>query len=153
MKNLKFVVLILFSGISFFGFSQEGSHYNLDKNIALESYDLVSYFELDKPLKGNSEFQVNYKGGIYLFANAKNKKAFENNPEDYRVVYGGWCAYAMGKNGDKVEIDPLTYKVIDGELYLFYNKYLINTLDKWNKNEKELQQQADKNWQEIIKID
>lgn len=153
MKNFKTLFLILFTGLSYTGFTQEAVHLNLNKNIALDSYDLVSYFKMEKPLKGKVEFKVRHNGGTYLFANAENKKAFENNPEEYPVIYGGWCAYAMGENGAKVDIDPLTYKIINGELYLFYNKYFINTLEKWNENEKELHQQADKNWQEIIKTD
>lgn len=151
MKIFRILVLVLFSCLSFLGNAQEKEHLNLDKNIALDSYDLVSYFKLDKPLKGKKEFQLKHNGVLYYFSSDENRTAFENNPKAYEVVYGGWCAYAMGKNGKKVGVDPLTFKIIDGKLYLFYNKYLTNTLEKWNDDEKQLHEKADKNWLEIIK--
>lgn len=55
----------------------------------------------------------------------------------------------MGDYGEKVEVNPKTFKIIDGKLYLFYNSLLNNTLKSWNKNEKKLKTQADKNWKAI----
>lgn len=151
MKNFRILILSVFVFLSLIGNAQEANHLNLDKNIALDSYDLLSYFTMDKPLKGKKEFQFKYNGAQYYFSSEENRAAFENNPKAYEVVYGGWCAYAMGKNGEKVAIDPLTYKIIDGKLYLFYNKYFTNTLEKWNNDEIQLKDKADKNWLEIIK--
>jgi len=37
---------------------------------------------------------------------------------------------------EKVEVDPGTFKIVDGKLYLFYNKFFNNTLKSWNKDEK-----------------
>jgi hypothetical protein len=48
--------------------------------------------------------------------------------------------------GEKVEVDPSTFKIVDGKVYLFYNKYFNNTLTDWNKNEKVLHTNADKTW-------
>ena len=79
----------------------------------------------------------------------ENKEAFKNAPARYEPQYGGWCAYAMGNDGSKVEIDPETFKIVDGKLYLFYNKYFTNTLKSWNKQEPELKKKADQNWQKI----
>ena len=55
----------------------------------------------------------------------------------------------MGKSGDKVEVDPETFKILNGKLYLFYNKYFNNTLKSWNKDEVNLKAKADANWQKI----
>lgn len=57
----------------------------------------------------------------------------------------------MGSTGEKVEVDPETYKIIAGKLYLYYNHLFNNTLKTWNKNEKELKNKADANWQKIDK--
>ncbi|MEQ9146669.1 MAG: YHS domain protein, partial [Cytophagales bacterium] len=54
-----------------------------------------------------------------------------------------WCAYAMGVDGSRVKIDPKTFKIVNGELYLFYNFNFTNTLKKWNENENELKAKAD----------
>ncbi|WP_315815832.1 hypothetical protein [Paraflavitalea speifideaquila] len=51
-----------------------------------------------------------------------------------------------GSKGEKVSIDPKTFKVLDGKLYLFYNKFFNNTLTSWNKDEVNLKREADKHW-------
>jgi hypothetical protein len=41
---------------------------------------------------------------------------------------------------------------MDNKLYLFYNAWGINTLDKWNeKGAGTLQEKADVNWKTIVK--
>lgn len=129
---------------------QTEGHNNLNKKgVALSGYDVVSYFNQKNPIMGSKEYSLKKGDAIYYFANAENKEAYLNNPEKYPVVYGGWCAYAVGLTGEKVEVDPLTYKIIDGQLHLFYNKFFNDTLDKWNKNEAEFKKNAEKNWKKI----
>jgi len=123
---------------------------NLDKGYAVEGYDLVSYFKKAKPSKGKENFKVNYKGVMYLFTDNNNKNEFLKSPDKYLPQYGGWCAYAMGEKGEKVEVDPETFKIINGKLYLFYNKFFNNTLDSWNKNESVLLPKANENWNKFI---
>ena len=127
-------------------------HLNLNNdNVAVQGYDLVTYFE-QNPQKGNkSSFVYSYKNVLYYFVSQKNKEIFIKNPVKYLPAYGGWCAYAMGDTGKKVEIDPETYKIVDGKLYLFYNKYFTNTLKYWNEDEKNLKEKANINWLKIIK--
>ncbi|HZE82850.1 MAG TPA: YHS domain protein, partial [Puia sp.] len=67
----------------------------------------------------------------------------------YEPQYGGWCAYAMGKDGSKVEVDPGTFKIVNGKLFLFYNRFFNNTLKTWNKDEDHLHKNADNNWQKL----
>ena len=69
----------------------------------------------------------------------------------YEPQYGGWCAYAMGTSGEKVKVDPETFKIIDGRLFLFYNAFFNNTLNSWNKDEKNYHTKADQNWKTILK--
>jgi len=78
-----------------------------------------------------------------------DKEEFKKNPSRYEPQYGGWCAYAMGKDGSKVEVDPETFKIIDGKLYLYYNKFFNNTLKSWNKDEPNLKAKADVNWKQF----
>lgn len=123
--------------------------YNLSSSgLAIDGYDPVSYFT-GKPVEGDKKFNVTSNGVVYYFANAANRDKFKSNPSAYEPQYGGWCAYAMGANGEKVEIDPETYKIINGKLFLFYNKFFNNTLKSWNKDEKNLHINADKNWEKI----
>jgi len=48
-------------------------------------------------------------------------------------------------------VDPETFKIVNGKLYLFYNKFFNNTLKSWNKDEANLKIKADKNWTNIFK--
>ncbi|RYF98224.1 MAG: YHS domain protein [Chitinophagaceae bacterium] len=124
--------------------------FNLSSSqLAIEGYDPVSYFN-GKPAEGSSKFTAVVNGVKYQFANAANRDKFIAMPAKYEPQYGGWCAYAMGLNGEKVEVDPETYKILDGKLYLFYNRFFNNTLKTWNKDEKKLQSNADKNFKKII---
>lgn len=132
--------------------AQNQGHNNLSNGVALAGYDLVSYFQGDAPLKGSSKYSVKVDDALYYFNNESNKNAYLKNPSAYKVVYGGWCAYAIGANAKKVEVDPLTFKIINGQLHLYYNKYFTNTLDKWNADEESLKMKADKNWLKIINL-
>lgn len=123
-------------------------HYNVKKQVALEGYDPVSYFD-KKPLEGKSEINFTHNGIIYLFASQQNLTKFKASPDKYEPAYGGWCAYAMGETGEKVKIDPETFKIVNGKLYLFYNFWGNNTLTDWNKNESPLKTKADQNWKKI----
>lgn len=54
---------------------------------------------------------------IYVFANKKNRKMFEANPEKYIPAYGGYCAYGVAV-GNKFIADPELWMIEDGKLYL-----------------------------------
>lgn len=127
------------------------SQFNLENKVAIQGYDPVAYFKLNKALPGKKEISTKYKSVIYYFSSKENLELFSKNPSNYEPQYGGWCAYAMGNSGEKVEINPETFKIIDGKLYLFYNAYFTNTLKSWNKNEKSLKNKADNNWNAIVK--
>lgn len=121
-------------------------HFNHEKSIAISGHDPVAYFTVNRAVKGKKEYATTYKGLVYKFSSEANKKNFLKTPSKYEPKYGGWCAYAMAKNGEKVEINPDTFKIINGELYLFYNAYFNNTLKSWNKNQENLKHKADVNW-------
>jgi YHS domain-containing protein len=129
------------------------SNLNVDKksHLALSGYDPVAYFKEKKAIEGKASIAVENDGVKYQFATQGNKDLFLSAPSTYKPQYGGWCAYAMGAKGEKVEVDPETFKIVDGKLYLFYNRFFNNTLDTWNKNEAELKANADRNWAKLIK--
>lgn len=126
--------------------SPRKQNFNITDGLALQGYDPVAYFTEQKAVKGKKQFTLTQEGVTYLFSSAANKELFAKNSASYEPQYGGWCAYAMGASGEKVEIDPETFKIKDGKLFLFYNSFFNNTLPKWNKEERDLQMKADKNW-------
>jgi YHS domain-containing protein len=133
------------------GQAAEGKHlYNVPaSHLAIEGYDPVAYFADNKAVEGKKEFSLTYDGVVYRFADAQHLNAFKANPQKYQPQYGGWCAYAMGATGEKVIVDPETFKVLDGKLYLFYNRFFNNTKTSWDKDETNLKRKADSNWQRL----
>ena len=126
-------------------------HVNLKGGYAAEGYDVVAYFQNDVQ-KGDKQFSTTHDGVNYKFHNAQNLSKFQQNPAMYIPQYGGFCAYAVAKSGEKVSINPKTYTITDGKLYLFYNSWGVNTLEKWNEEGAEtLQKKADVQWQQIVK--
>ncbi len=141
-------VLLLVSGL----LAQDAAalrkkHSNLDEGLAIQGYDPVAYFIQHKAVKGKPELALQYEGITYYFSSQENKETFRRAPANYEPAYGGWCAYAMGAKGEKVTVDPGTFKIVQHKLYLFYNRFFNNTLNDWNKNEMNLKNQADANWQ------
>ena len=148
--KIQLVLMILFAGFSVQSQNQNRQQaFNVRDNLALEGYDPVSYFN-GAPLEGDKQYSYSFKGILYYFADSKNRATFIKAPESFEPAYGGWCAFAMGESGEQVKIDPETFKIIDGRLYLFYNFWGNNTLSRWNKNEKNLKINADKNWTKIF---
>jgi YHS domain-containing protein len=156
MKLKLLLVTIIATAMSFAAYAQDATgirkkHFNTDDGIALHGYDPVAYFKQGKAVKGKKEIgAVVFEGVNYLFSSAENKEAFKKTPAAYEPQYGGWCAYAMGNDGSKVDIDPETFKIVNGKLYVFYNRFFNNTLKSWNKDESNLNKKADANWQKTF---
>jgi YHS domain-containing protein len=126
---------------------------NVDaSNLGMKGYDPVSYHQ-GEPLKGLDSISLTYKDVRYNFVSQENRSRFETNPSMYEPAYGGWCAWAM-LEGEKVDYNPQRYKIINGKTYLFYDKFFVNTLKKWNRlaneeSETSLIKQADEQWNRI----
>ncbi|MFT5437414.1 MAG: YHS domain-containing protein [Ulvibacter sp.] len=146
MKTFSTFLLFL---ISINLLSQE--HVNLKKGYAAEGYDVVAYFS-NEAIEGNKEFQAVYQGIKYKFSSQENLSEFNKNSKMYVPQYGGFCAYAVAEKGEKVSVNPKAFQIIDDKLYLFYNAWGVNTLEKWNEEgADDLQIKADVNWNSIVK--
>ena len=152
--NKTILTAIIYVLWSFAGIAQtnteKAKHLNTEKGLAIQGYDPVAYFN-NMATKGDKKYAVNHQGVVYYFSTEANKNFFLQNPAKYEPQYGGWCAFAMGDYGKKVDVNPETFKILNGKLYLFYNAYFNNTLKSWNKDEKDLNAKADKNWSNILK--
>lgn len=147
MKTFLLSLFLLLPGLVI-AQTSESEYFNLGKdNLAIKGYDPVSYFLEAGPQEGKKDLTHQYNGATYRFASEANLKTFMEDPAKYEPAYGGWCAYAMGK-GYTADANPKTFKILDGKLLLFYNKFLVNTLPKWNKDEATLYPAAEKNWED-----
>jgi YHS domain-containing protein len=127
------------------------SHYNLNPQdpVAVEGYDVVAYFTLAKATPGSKALVSIYRGVKYQFASSDHRRRFNMEPLKYVPTYGGWCASAMGDKGTKVGIDPRNFKVKDGRLFLFYKSVFADALKDWNRNERQWEPAADRNWKAL----
>lgn len=155
MKKVKLglIVLGLMIGINVTAQTEavRVDNYNLKGKLGIQGYDPVAYFTKGEALKGDKEIRARFKGVTYYFSSKENQQLFLKGALKYEPQYGGWCAYAMGENGKKVGVDPKTFKILNGKLYLFYNKFGTNTLTLWNENEASLHKKADAYWEKVIK--
>jgi YHS domain-containing protein len=120
-------------------------NFNHENDVAIREFDPVSYFN-NAPAKGNSKYFHKHRGIVYYFASEANREEFKKSPDKFEPAYGGWCAYTVATTGERIKVNPSTYKIVDGKLYLFSNFNGKSTLPLWNKEEKKLKAQADKNW-------
>ena len=78
---------------------------NLDNTIALHGYDPVSYFEQERPRRGNRYILERVGGATYFFASRANRYTFLGNAPAYQPQFGGYCTTAMAQ-GRLEDIDP-----------------------------------------------
>lgn len=146
MKSKLLVLLMVV--FSYQGVAQQ-IDYNLKKGYVAQGYDVIEYFN-NKAVKGIKSYTATYDGASFKFSNEKNLKTFEANPTKYIPQYGGYCAYAIAQKGKKVGINPETFEIRDGKLYLFYNSWGTNTLEKWlEEGPERLSQQANLEWEKV----
>jgi YHS domain-containing protein len=115
-------------------------------NTAVSGYDPVAYFTENKPVRGNSNFNTNYKGAKWLFSTAENRDKFLAAPEQYAPQYGGYCAWAVSQ-GYTASADPLAWKLINNKLYLNYDAEIQK---RWEASVPEFIQKADGNWPKVL---
>jgi YHS domain-containing protein len=124
-----------------------GDFFEVDGS-ALRGYDPVSYFDDGKPTRGSPEFTYVYKGSRFTFATAENQRKFAASPEKYAPQYGGFCAYGTS-NGYKVSTQPDAFKIVDGKLYLNYNRQVQEI---WSKDVPANIARANEKWPEVSKM-
>ena len=110
--------------------------------VALRGYDPVAYFKDSRPVKGAAAYTAEYKGSIFHFASQANRDAFVADPTRYAPQYGGFCAYGAA-GGYKAAIEPAAFSVVDGKLYLNYDRAVQR---EWNKDVPGFIAKANKNW-------
>lgn len=136
---------VLITGLSHQALGQ--SKVNVDKkDLAIQGYDPVAYFEDHKPVKGLESISFKYQSAVYQFASKAHLNAFKKDPEKYLPQYGGFCAYGVSR-GYTVGIDPEAWSIVDGKLYLNYSLKVQKT---WNEDQLGYIKKADLNWPGIV---
>ena len=143
IKRILFFVII---STGFSAQSQKPEVFSTEDG-AIAGYDPVAFFTESKPVQGKKELAFSWNGADWHFSSQENLDAFRANPEQYAPQYGGWCAYGTAA-GHKSPTVPETWAVIDNKLYFNYNTAVQKL---FNKNQKGLIGQANKNWPTVKK--
>jgi YHS domain-containing protein len=143
MKSLLSIFLFFILSLSA---SAQQEVFVTDKG-AINGFDPVAYFTESKPVAGTKENSFVWKGETWYFASTKNLETFKANPEKYVPQFGGYCAYGVA-DGHKAKTDPQAWTVLDGKLYLNYNK---DVQQLWKKDQKNFIIKANQNWPEVKK--
>ncbi|MBL8115116.1 MAG: hypothetical protein JNK60_19690 [Acidobacteria bacterium] len=114
--------------------------------LAVSGYDTVAYFTEGRPAAGKPELETEWRGAKWRFSTAANRDAFQAAPEKYAPQYGGYCAWAVSRDYT-YSADPLAWKIVDGKLYLNYNK---DVQKKWAAELPTIIQKADGNWPAVL---
>jgi len=120
--------------------------WNLESgNLAVEGYDVVAYFSLNKndnAVRGSSEFSYEWEAAVWQFSSQDNLEKFKSDPAKYIPQYGGYCSYAVARNY-LYSIDPNAWTIKNNKLYLNANKSIRRN---WLKNTDRDIERANQNW-------
>ena len=114
---------------------------------AIRGYDPVAYFKDGKPLRGSPAHHAQYKGSVFHFASAANRDAFAADPARYAPQYNGFCAFGVA-GGYKAAVDPAAFTVVDGKLYLNYNKSIQK---QWSADIPGFIAKSEQNWPAVLR--
>lgn len=114
--------------------------------IAISGADPVAYFTESAYVAGSDEFTHDWQGVTWKFASAENRDAFVADPDAYAPEYGGFCAYAVSQ-GYTAKIEPDAWKIVDGKLYLNYDKKIQK---RWEKDIPGFIAAANQNWPGVL---
>jgi YHS domain-containing protein len=144
MKSL-FSAFLLLTALSTVASAKELQ--NLDRNgVAIQGYDPVAFFTDNRPVKGNAQFQSEYRGAKYYFASSEHKAAFDQEPAKYEPQFGGYCAYGASQ-GQKAPVKIEAWQIVNGRLLMQYD---LGVKDDFNKDQQNNLSKADRNWPDLV---
>lgn len=146
MKLCAFLLAVAFLG-TFSAVAADPINTSVIRGLAIKGYDPVSYFTAGKAQKGSKDLEFKWKGATWRFVSAEHRELFKADHEKFAPQYGGYCAWAVSR-GETADIDPDAWAIVDGKLYLTYDR---KTHNRWLKDRDENIKKADKNWPDLLK--
>lgn len=149
IRNASAAIIVLTAAAAVGGqsaFADDSVNTGYFGGVAIMGYDPVAYFTEGKAVKGSEKFSYDWLGTPWHFANANHREMFISEPTRYAPQYGGYCAGEVSFGSVTVNIDPKAFKIIDGKLYLIYDK---GSADWFAANAAEAVPKADDNWPKI----
>ena len=88
------------------------------RDVALDGYDPVAYFESGEAYMSDGTYHFNYKNTEWFFKSQEHLDRFKANPEAFMPAFSGFCAYELAY-GYLVESDPRYWHIYNKKLYFF----------------------------------
>ncbi|MDJ0810859.1 MAG: YHS domain-containing (seleno)protein [Desulfobacterales bacterium] len=110
--------------------------------IAIKGYDPVAYFTEGQAIKGSSVYAYNWNEASWHFSKPEHRDLFAADPDRYAPQFGGHCANGLSK-GKLVAADPEEWTIVDGKLYMNYNR---PARDDWRTHKAVMIERAESNW-------
>ncbi len=144
-----FLLVAIYFGLCSIAIGEELAVNKNWRSIAIKGYDPVAYFTVGKAVKGSSKYEFRWHGARWRFASKKHQQMFETSPDQYAPRFGGFCAGGISI-GQKAPIDPEAWLIVEGKLYLNYDK---KVRDELAAGAEQIIEKADKNWKTLQKAD
>lgn len=116
------------------------------KGVAVGGYDPVAYFTEGRAVEGSPAITLQHAGVSWRFSSEANRSLFEADPMKFAPRYGGYCAWAVSR-GYTAKGDPNAWSIVEGKLYLNYNREVRQT---WQKDARGNIAKADANWPKVL---
>ena len=114
--------------------------------VAIRGYDPVAYFTQGGPVEGSKDFETEWNGAAWRFANAEHLKLFLDDPEKYAPKYGGYCAWAVANNYT-ASTQPEAWSIYENRLYLNYS---LSVRGQWEQDIPGNIEKGDRNWPAVL---
>ena len=147
MNSKRLIVPLITFFLATAAFAVDPVNKTLFGKLAINGYDAVAYFTDSKPVEGKKNFTYTWMGATWRFASAAHRDEFAKNPAKYAPQFGGYCAYGVSQ-GHAVNTDPEAWKIVDGKLYLNYDK---SVQKKWLADIPGFIKLATENWPKLLK--
>ena len=138
-------LLFPFAALMLLACSQSKQEVYTKSGFAVNGYDVVAYFKDSKAVKGSEDLAFQWNNATWLFSSQENLEDFTMSPEKYAPQYGGYCAFGTAE-GHKAPTQPDAWTIVDGKLYLNYDK---GVQSQWLKDTAGFILKADINWPDV----
>lgn len=120
-----------------------------NSGIGAEGYDVTTYQDQLEPMKGSSQYSLEYQGVTWYFVSDETRERFALDPEKYLPAYGGYCAWAVS-HGKNTGGRPDLWFVYKERLYFFCSQ---SALDQWLEDPDYYIGLSEQNWPGVLDLE
>ncbi|MCC7155424.1 MAG: hypothetical protein IT161_12685 [Bryobacterales bacterium] len=140
MQSVVLAAGLFASGIALAG--EPAAPWNAKDGVAVRGYDVTAYFTESRAVRGLEQFEYQWMGVKWRFASKQNRDTFAAAPDMYAPQFGGYCSWAVGHNYT-ADADPEAWRIVDGKLYLNYNRPVQK---RWDEDRAKWIEDGRRNW-------